>query len=50
MGNKAIKIGLAVITFIVSLVEAYNGGKNLIDSIRETPEEEKTEENVEESE
>lgn len=39
MANKFFKIGIAVLGIIFGIVEAVSGGKDLIDAIKETPEE-----------
>ena len=49
MASKFFKIGVAVISIIFGIVEAIGGGKDLLEAIKETPEE-KTEEKNEESE
>ena len=48
--NKFFKIGLAVLGIIFGAVEIVSGGKDLVDAIKEEPEEEKKEEITEESE
>ena len=49
MANKFFKIGIAVISIVFGIVEAIGGGKDLVDAIKEKPEE-NTEEKNEESE
>ena len=49
MANKFFKIGVAVISIIFGIVEAIGGGKDLVEAIKEKPEE-NTEEKNEESE
>lgn len=47
MANKFFKIGLAVISIIFGIVETVGGGKDLVEAIKEQPEE--TEETKEET-
>ena len=49
MTNKFFKIGVAVLSIIFGIVEAISGGKDLIEAVKETPEE-KNEEKDEEAE
>lgn len=49
MANKFFKIGVAVISIVFGIVEAIGGGKDLVEAIKEKPEE-NTEEKNEESE
>lgn len=49
MTNKFFKIGLAVLSIIFGIVEAVGGGKDLVDAIKEKPDE-TTEEKEEGSE
>ena len=48
MANKFFKIGVAVISIVFGIVEAIGGGKDLVEAIKEKPEE-NTEEKNEES-
>ena len=48
MANKIFKIGLAVLGIIFGGAEIFSGTKDLVTAIRETPEEENSEEITEE--
>ncbi len=50
MANKFFKIGIAILSIVFGIVEAIDGSKDLIEAIKENPEEnsvEKTEKDEE---